>query len=228
MARSNDDDLGPGLLALGALALGVGAVIAIWSASETPADRAEREREAGRPREERGSFWSAFTQSEPSDAGITLPGTPGASWSGSSAVPIAEGEEDPQVLAMRRSFGDDAGMAASFTPYLHAGRAVVAAGLAGVNRSASCDVRVLPVRSEGGFNCVVRVRCDGVTVYPDSALEAGYAPCEVEGGVPRLATDRAPSDRDGDPELLVDLSGRRVRVHDVRHGAESTVEIELD
>lgn len=227
MARTNDDDLGPGLLALGALALGVGAVIAIWSASESPASRTERE---AREHEEgtgiEGAGTSAVAVGDP-DAGVTLWGPP-ASWS-SERVGIEAGEpEDPQVLAMRRSFGDDAGMAADFTPYRHRGHAVVADGLDGVRRSASCDVRMLPVRSPGGFNCVVRVRCDGVTVYPDSELAAGYAPCSVEGGVPSRAIDQAPTETDGDPELLVDLAGHRVRVRDLRHGEESMVEIELD
>jgi hypothetical protein len=233
MARPHDDEQRPALLALGALVLGVGAVIAIWSAG-----RSDR-RTAG-PDDEGAPGWSVLG-SEPSphglasasDAGIGALGTPlGASpmrpWAG-GAIEASEGDvEDPQMLAMRRSFGEDAGMAAAFSPYLHAGRAIVVAGVDGVADRASCDVRVLPVRSPGGFNCVVRVRCGGVTVYPDSALEAGYAPCEIEGGVPRLATDRAPTDRDGDPELLVDVGSGRVRVHDVRHGSESTVEILLD
>lgn len=228
MARPRDDELKPALLALGALVLGVGAVVAIWSAGHD-------DRVAASEADEEGSGWSAVAPEHvgPSrfagapDAGTGV-GVTLRPWEG-SVIAAAEGEpDDPQVIAMRRSFGDDAGMAASFSPYLHAGRAIMVAGVDGVADRASCDVRVLPVMSPGGFNCVVRVRCGGVTVYPDSALEAGYAPCEIEGGVPRLATDRAPTDRDGDPELLVDLGGHRVRVHDVRHGSESTVEIQLD
>jgi hypothetical protein len=226
MTQNDDSDLGPGLLALGALVLGVGAVVAIWSSGAT---------ESASEPEEPWAFWGDPESAGPPgrraasdpDAGVAM---------GHARIPVGSyepgvlpgEEEDPQVFAMRRSFGDDAGMAASFTPYLHAGRAIMVAGVDGVADRASCDVRVLPVLSPGGFNCVVRVRCDGVTVYPDSALEAGYAPCEIEGGIPRLATDRAPTDRDGDPELVVDVSTRRVRVHDIRHGNESTVEIQLD
>lgn len=235
MARSSDSDLTPGLLALGALVLGIGAVIAVWSASGTHSgDEAEGSEDAlawdgpasaagrGRARP------SAFT-----DAGVSVTPGLGAGLPVSlslSAIAALDGDDamDPQILAMRRSFGSDAGMAADFSPYAHRGHAVRVDGVEGVANNASCDVRVLPVQTGGGFNCVIRVRCGGVTVYPDSALAAGYAPCDVIGGVPRMATDRAPTDRDGDPELLVDLNGRTVRIHDVHHGAESTVEIALD
>ncbi len=233
MARSSHSDLTPGLLALGALILGIGAVIAVWSAS---GDRPEGERSGDEalawddPEEEAGGVARA-RRSAFSDAGTAVSahrdGIPvDIDWSGVAAIDD-EDAVDPQILAMRRSFGSDAGMA-SFSPYAHRGHAVRVDGIEGVASNASCDVRVLPVQTGGGFNCVVRVRCGGVTVYPDSALEAGYAPCDVEGGVPRMATDRAPTDRDGDPELLVDLSGRTVRIHDVHHGEESTVEIALD
>jgi hypothetical protein len=235
MARSSDSDLTPGLLALGALVLGIGAVIAVWSASGNRSDDVVRGSDGEATWDGPGSVGgggrsrvSAFT-----DAGMSaVPGS-GAMFPvdlNLSGIAALAGDDvmDPQILAMRRSFGDDAGMAASFSPYAHRGHAVRVEGVDGVASNASCDVRVLPVQTGEGFNCVVRVRCGGVTVYPDSALAAGYAPCDVIGGVPRMATDRAPTDRDGDPELLVDLNGHTVRIHDVRHGAESTVEIALD
>jgi|GEM_PF-3444377 len=234
MARSSDSDLTPGLLALGALVLGIGAVIAVWSASSCRSDDQRTSAEDGLGWDGPSSVGgggrarvSAF-----SDAGVSV--TPGlgvtfpANLNVSGLAAIDGDDMDPQILAMRRSFGSDAGMAADFSPYAHRGHAVRVDGVDGVANNAACDVRVLPVQTGEGFNCVVRVRCGGVTVYPDSALAAGYAPCDVIGGVPRMATDRAPTDRDGDPELLVDLNGRTVRIHDVRHGAESTVEIALD
>ena len=101
MARTNDDDLGPGLLALGALALGVGAVIAIWSASESPASRTERE---AREHEEgtgiEGAGTSAVAVGDP-DAGVTLWGPP-ASWS-SERVGIEAGEPDEQGFGAGRN-----------------------------------------------------------------------------------------------------------------------------
>jgi hypothetical protein len=222
-----DTELRSGLLALGALVLGLGALLLVFRRG--PSELARTEAQAGS--EAAPTLFSGLFGEPPRAAGDAGAG-------GLFAAPfaptftggvLAPGEEDdPQVLAMRRSFGDDAGMAADFTPYRHVGRAVAAVGLDGVSPSASCDVRVLPVRSEGGFNCVVRVRCGDVTVYPDGALEAGYAPCDVERGVPTLATDHAPTERDGDPELLVDLDLHLVRVRDVHGERESLVEIRLD
>lgn len=228
------DELRAGLLAVGALVLGLGALLLVFRHS--PDDASSRD---GEPDEAESLLGGLFgggthlaggagsTRLDGADGGVargTLPFDP--SFTGGVIEPGEE--DDPQVLAMRRSFGPDAGMAAGFTPYRHRGRAVAAVGLDGVSPSAACDVRVLPVRSEGGFNCVVRVRCDGVTVYPDGALEAGYAPCDVERGVPSFASDRAPTDRDGDPELVVDLAMHLVRVRDVRGDRESLVEIQLD
>lgn len=222
-----DTELRAGLLALGALVLGLGALLVVFrretGGSTRPGESAPSDLSPG--------LFSGFfggAARGPGDAGV---GGPYAAPFGPAflgGVPASGEEDDPQVLAMRRSFGDDAGMAADFTPYRHVGRAVAAVGLDGVGPSARCDVRVLPVRSAGGFNCVVRVRCDGVTVYPDGALEAGYAPCDVVRGVPSLATDEAPTERDGDPELLVDLDLHLVRVRDLHGERESLVEIRLD
>lgn len=229
MARERDDDLGPALLALGALALGIVAMVAIWGLrgpSSARAREAERLREATE-----GELWHTSAPVAYADAG---PGAaPAFARRGFELTEgsLPEGEEmDPQILAMRRSFvsGGDAGLG-GFTPYRSSGHAIIAEGIPGVGRDATCDLRVLPVSSyDGRFNCVVRVRCGGVVVYPDGELEAGYAPCEVERGVPRLATDEAPTGRDGDPELLVDLDAHLARVRDVRRGGDSLIEIRLD
>lgn len=218
-----------GLAWLAALVIALSAgLLLLGHATRTPAGRAAegRAEASGAAGDPAGGGASAAHPGRRADAGPAGSTASSGGTSGAAAAPLEE--DDLQVLAMRRSFGDDAGMAADFTPYRHVGRATAAVGLDGVSPSARCDVRVLPVRSEGGFNCVVRVRCGDVTVYPDGALTAGYAPCDVERGVPTLATDRAPTERDGDPELLVDLDLHLVRVRDVRGERESLVEIRLD
>jgi hypothetical protein len=222
-----DTELRAGLLALGALVLGLGGLLLVFRHGPSePTRPGARPPSDAAPGLFSGLFGGPGRAAGDAGTGGRLAAPFAPAFSGGGLAPVEE--DDPQVLAMRRSFGDDAGMAADFTPYRHIGRATAAVGLDGVSPSARCDVRVLPVRSEGGFNCVVRVRCGDVTVYPDGALEAGYAPCDVERGVPTLATDRAPTERDGDPELLVDLDLHLVRVRDVRGERESLVEIRLD
>jgi hypothetical protein len=230
MARQRDDDLGPALLALGALALGIVAMVAIWGLRGPTSARAreDRRREATEGRLEHAA-WSGTAYAD-AGPGTGLSPFAGLGFELGSGLSPAEEENDPQVLAMRRSFsGGDAGMSA-FNPYRSTGHATFASGVPGVARDAVCDLRVLPVTTyDGAFNCVVRVRCGGVVVYPDDELVAGYAPCEIERGVPHLATDEAPTARDGDPELLVDLDRRIARIRDLRRtGEDSLVEIRLD
>lgn len=229
MARQRDDDLGPALLALGALALGIVAMVAVWGLRSTPAERA---REARRRETAEGVLEREWASNAYTDAGVGA----GGSVLGRTGFELPEGllpaeeEMDPQILAMHRSFGGggDAGMR-GFDPYRSTGHATLVEGIPGVARDAMCDLRVLPVTTyDGAFNCVVRVRCGGVVVYPDDELAAGYAPCEIERGVPRLATDEAPTVRDGDPELLVDLDRHVARVRDLRRDGDSVIEIRLD
>lgn len=226
MPHRRNDDLGPALLALLALGLGLGAVAAIWSFRTTPAESAREEHD--RTIREGELEWASHTFTY-ADAGVGVVPRPNVGFALTEVVPTAEEEVDPQVIAMRRSMAraGDAGVA-SFWPYTGTGTAVIASGVPGVARNATCDLRMLPVGSETGFNCVVRVRCDGIVIYPDGALAAGYAPCEIERGVPRTATDRAPTETDGDPELLVDLGEHVARIRDTRFGGDSLVEIRLD
>jgi len=127
---------------------------------------------------------------------------------------------DPQVAAYQRSwrrFGDagPGGRTPDFSPTTHLGVLRSVEGEAPVGEGARCEVRLLPVLSSL-FNCVVRVACDDVVLYPDEAQEAGYAPCDVSDGVALRATDDGITAEDGDPRVDVDVAGRRVRVHD--HG----------
>ncbi len=131
--------------------------------------------------------------------------------------------EDPQMFAMRRSYGtQDAGTGAPFGPTTIRGRLTTANGI-GPSHGAMCSVRVLPVRARQ-FNCLVRVMCDGVVLYPDEGQSAGYAPCEIEDGVPTRAVDTSHTDSDGDPAVDVDFFARRVRISDTG----SFAEVELD
>jgi hypothetical protein len=72
-------------------------------------------------------------------------------------------------------------------------------------------VRVLPVQSYS-FNCLVRVMCDDVVIYPDDALRAGYAPCEVQGSEAISAVDD--SSTDGDREIELDVRARSVVIEE--------------
>lgn len=121
-------------------------------------------------------------------------------------------ESDPQMMAFERSFStaEDAGVRQPFSIAYHRGTLVSASGVS-VHPGASCEVRVLPVRSFE-FNCLVRVTCDDVVIYPDDALRAGYAPCEIEGSEAISAIDE--SSTDGDREIDLDVRGRSVVVQE--------------
>lgn len=129
--------------------------------------------------------------------------------------------EDPQMYASRRSEGPpDAGVPHPFSAMLRTGHISVVAGDSPVDLGATCDVRVLPVRAQR-FNCLVRVMCDGVVLYPNQTETAGYAPCDLESGLPVRAEDSGQTSRDGDPTLDVDVPGRRVVVTDSGPGVPS-------
>lgn len=122
-------------------------------------------------------------------------------------------EDDPQMQAFHQSYRNetDAGIAQPFSIVYHRGTLVSTSGVAGLSAGASCEVRVLPV-SSFSFNCLLRVTCDGVVLYPDEALQAGYAPCEVEAGRVISAVDD--SSRDGDREIDVNTRTHMVNVRE--------------
>lgn len=126
-------------------------------------------------------------------------------------------DQDPQLLAMWRSFRRDALQAEGepelpFEPTAHRAELLLAEGDAPRNPT-TCDVRVLPVRTHA-FNCVVRVMCDGEVLYPNPDQTAGYVPCEIEDGRPVRAVDDGHSSRDGDPLVSLDLRAGTVTVED--------------
>lgn len=130
---------------------------------------------------------------------------------------------DPQLAAYRRSFQTEEG--APFTPTARRGRLSTVRGLS-LAPGATCDVRVLPV-ADSSFNCLVRVMCGGVVVYPNDAQTAGYVACELDGRAPRGAVDSMPTERDGDPAVALDLSHGRVLVSD-GDPAHARFEVSID
>ena len=195
-----------GLLALGMIgALAVGA----WALSDAPEVRpdafAERSAQGvGTERGHRGHGWVGS-------------GARARGWSASADGGVAV--VDPQMAAFERSwqrFGD-AGVGSApgpeFSPTTHLGVLRAVEGSLPLAAGARCEVRLLPVLSSL-FNCVIRVACDDVVLYPDSSQEAGYAPCSVSDGIAMSASDDGTTAQDGDPRLEVDVLGRRVHVSD--------------
>lgn len=121
---------------------------------------------------------------------------------------------DPQLAASQRSFGvEDAALPPPFHETWARGHLVSVSGAPEMQRGDECWVRVLPVMS-GSFNCLVRITCDDVVVYPDAVEHAGYAPCDVDQGRVLAGRDESPTGRDGDPTLELDLRRGRVEVTD--------------
>lgn len=215
-----DDEIGTGTR-WAVFAMIVGAVmVSLYfvsgDSSSTPmAERIERSAESRR--RARGSAGSSSHESRTRRGGGTF------------APPGSEAELDPQQQAYRRSFSSvpDAGAMPPFVPSLHIGRLASITGDAPAEEGARCEVRVLPVAANL-FNCVVRVMCDGVVLYPDGAQAAGYAPCSVENGIVTQAEDESVTSADGDPAMRVDLAARHVRVMDDGPlGREFSATIEL-
>ncbi len=130
--------------------------------------------------------------------------------------PAADDEDyDPQMWAMRRSFRmqADGGMPLPFSPSEHEASIVESEGELGVAASASCEVRVLPVRTPR-FNCLARVVCGGRVLYPNPTQTAGYVPCEIQDGEAVSAVDDGHTALDGDPLIRFDLQRGTVTVED--------------
>ncbi|MFT5356401.1 MAG: hypothetical protein ACI9KE_003626 [Polyangiales bacterium] len=205
---SMDDEIGTGTR-WAAFAMIVGAVMVVLyflsgdSTKTTMAERIERSADSNQRRARRGG-----TSSSNHDPRARRN-------DGTFAPAVGDSELDPQQRAYRRSFSTvpDAGALPPFVPSLHVGRLASVTGDAPAEEGARCEVRVLPVAANI-FNCVVRVMCDGVVLYPDGAQAAGYAPCSVENGIVTRAQDEDVTSADGDPAMHVDLAARHVRVTD--------------
>lgn len=193
------------LLGLGAAAL---AGLVLMQAFRTPGERTApslREAFASRVDDWMGVRGEPRAQAETPLVAIPRTGL------GAYATGVQD-EDDPQMQAFRQSYRNDtdAGVGQPFSIAYHQGSLLSTSGVAGLSAGASCEVRVLPV-SSFSFNCLLRVTCDGVVLYPDDALQAGYAPCEVEAGRVLSAVDD--SSRDGDREIDLNM---RTRVIEVR------------
>jgi hypothetical protein len=189
------------LVAIGALALA--ALVAIQTGDAAPRGGPR----SGTAREVTVGTLPAFGGAAPQHGAPRV-----ASVGGPTPTGVAR-EDDPQMLAFQQSYrgGVDAGLPQPFTIAYHHGTLVSAAGVQGLAPGARCEVRVLPVQSYA-FNCLVRVTCDDVVIYPDDALRAGYAPCEIEGSEAVSAVDD--SSTDGDREIRLDVRGRSVLVQE--------------
>jgi hypothetical protein len=134
-----------------------------------------------------------------------------------AAVAAQAAAPDPQLARSRATTGGLDGGAGTFSGVTHRGRVAQVEGDAPVRAGAICDVRVLPVAA-GGFNCLVRVVCDGALLYPDPFEGAGYVSCQVDAGGPLTAEDRGFTAQDGDPLLTFDAPSQRVVVGDGGEG----------
>jgi len=186
----------------------------VSSVSTRPAQEASAERRE--PRSQRRVHRSHTSASGP------LLHDPSAARPADEAAP-----SDPQWEAYLRSYQrfGDAGVGASFGPMRRAARVSGVEGDAPVPPGAVCDVRVLPVASRR-FNCLLRVTCDEVVLYPDAEQHAGYAPCELGPDyLPRRALDEGVTGSDGDPAIDLDLETGRATV---REEGAATYSVSLD
>ncbi|MGE0785067.1 MAG: hypothetical protein AB7S26_05210 [Sandaracinaceae bacterium] len=141
-------------------------------------------------------------------------------WNDANQQVIAQ-QNDPQLFNMWRSFHYDANIDQEtgetepqlpFEPTASHATLVDSEGDVIADPS-SCAVRVLPARA-AGFNCLVRVMCDGEVLYPEPGQRAGYVACDLENGRPVRAVDNSHSSSDGDPQVDFDLATGTVTVAD--------------
>lgn len=205
----HEDEIRPGVLvgAVAMVALAVGIVVWIFGSAPAGAPVAEDESESSRARSRDRSRSSEGWRSGAARAeGVTYSG---------QAVDLTAEYEDPQVQASSRSYASvpDGGTGAPFMPTRHLGQVISVDGDSPIAAGASCHVRVLPVANYS-FNCLISVVCDDVVIYPDAEQRAGYAPCDVEGGLVTRALDQGVTSSDGDPAVDIDLPHGRVVVSD--------------
>lgn len=161
--------------------------------------------------------WGAAETAPAAGSGDSPERPPGTPRDSETIPPPAADDEDydPQMWAMRRSFRmqADGGMPLPFSPSEHEASIVESEGELGVAASASCEVRVLPVRTPR-FNCLARVVCGGRVLYPNPTQTAGYVPCEIQDGEAVSAVDDGHTALDGDPLIRFDLQRGTVTVED--------------
>lgn len=233
-AHKSDERIRPALKVAAAFFVGAG-ILAVWAV--VTAESAPRRADEPRGRrvllaEPGPSEWTGWRGPSTRPMGAADEGevSPGARALGAGLERRQE-REDQQIRAMNHSHGavGDAGIAPAFYPITQRGRLSSATGDLPVAAGASCEVRVLPVRTRGAFNCLIKVECDGVVIYPEPELHAGYVSCDVLQGVPARAIDDGVTDEDGDPTVDYDLRGAKVVVSDSRTDGRSFVaEVVMD
>ena len=129
------------------------------------------------------------------------------------ALAVVAEAPDPQLERSQATTGGLDGGVGSFGVVARRGHVASVQGDSPVRPGAACDVRVLPVAS-GGFNCLVRVICDGALLYPNPDQTAGYVSCDVDATGPTYAADGMVSGADGDPRLTFDGAHQQVLVGD--------------
>ena len=129
------------------------------------------------------------------------------------ALAVVADAPDPQLERSQATTGGLDGGVGSFGAVARRGHVSIVHGDSPVRPGAACDVRVLPVAS-GGFNCLVRVICDGALLYPNPDQTAGYVSCDVDATGPTYAADGMVSGFDGDPRLTFDRAHQQVVVGD--------------
>ena len=214
---------------VGTAILAVWAVVTAESGPRRPDGAGARREAAVDPPAEQWTGWQGGS-AEAMPIGDEEPLSPGARAIG-AGLEQRDRDDDQQILAMNVSHGavGDAGIAPAFYPVTRRGRLSSATGDLPVGAGASCEVRVLPVRTRGPFNCLIKVECDGVVIYPEPELHAGYVSCDVARGVPARAVDDGVTDEDGDPTVDYDLRGAKVVVSDSRPDGRSFVaEVVMD
>lgn len=135
-------------------------------------------------------------------------------WTGEGRPRPRPRARDPQLersLASLRH-APDAGLGL-FDTMERTGRVTSISGDAPIGVGAMCSVRVLPVLTSR-FNCMVRVICDGVLLYPDPSEDAGYVDCRVVDGVPATAHDHMATYQDTDPKVRIDMMQSKIEVGD--------------
>lgn len=152
---------------------------------------------------------------------------PESGWSGAAqtlgaGLEPSRDDADPQLVAMNRSHGGggDAGVVPEFYPTTHRGRLARVSGDVPVAEGAECEVRVLPVRTHR-FNCLIKVSCEGIVLYPEPEMIAGYVSCDLAHGQPLRAVDDGVTGEDGDPTVEYDLHARKVVISDARDDGRS-------
>jgi hypothetical protein len=111
-----------------------------------------------------------------------------------------------------------AGFLRTADPIARTGRISEVRGLSDLAVGDTCEVDVL-AEARADLNCRVTIRCGERTLFGGEML-GGYAACHVTDGRYDAASDPAPTARDGDPIVEVDVARRFARVADAKYDVQ--------